>query len=102
MQDLILSPVITEHSMNEATKGKFTFKVSRKANKSQIKKQVEEKFKVNVISISTSIVKGKKRRFGRRRAEIALPSWKKATIKLKSGQKIGLFDTGGGEENEKT
>ena len=93
--DVIIAPLISEKSMNDAGFGKFTFKVSKKADKKQIKKEVEDKFKVDVLSIATSIVKGKKRRFGVKRTEVALSSWKKAIVKLKAGQKIGVFDTAG-------
>lgn len=94
-QNIIIAPLISEKSINDAGFGKFTFKVSKKADKKQIKKEVEDKFKVNVLSIATSIVKGKKRRFGARRTEVTLSSWKKAIVRLKAGQKIDAFDTGG-------
>ncbi len=96
--DVIISPLISEKSMNDAGLGKFTFKVSKKADKRQIKKDIEEKFKVDVVSVATSIVKGKKRRFGAKRTEVAMPTWKKAIVKLKAGQKIGVFDTAGTTE----
>ena len=94
--DVIIAPLISEKSMNDAGFGKFTFKVSKKADKKQIKKEVEDKFKVDVLSIATLIVKGKKRRFGAKRTEATLSSWKKAIVKLKAGQKIDVFDAGGG------
>ena len=95
-QDVIIAPLISEKSMNDAGFGKFTFKVSKKADKKQIKKEIEDKFKVDVLSVATSIVKGKKRRFGAKRTEVTLSSWKKAIVKLKAGQKIAVFDAGGG------
>ena len=95
MQTIIIAPLITEKAMNEAGRGKFTFKVDKNADKLQIRKQIEEKFKVNVISVATSIVKGKTRRFGAKRTETALSSWKKAIVKLKEGQKIPMFDAAG-------
>ena len=98
MQDINLTPIISEKSMNEANKGKFTFRVDKSADKGGIKKLVADKFNVDVISVATSIVKGKSRRFGTRRTEVALPSWKKATVKLKEGQKIAMFDTAGTNE----
>lgn len=91
-RDIIISPLISEKSMNDVNLGKFTFKVFKKADKNQIKKEVENKFKVNVLSIATVTVKGKKRRVGAKRTEVALSSWKKAIVKLKTGQKIDLFD----------
>ena len=98
MHDIIISPIISEKSINQAGKGKFTFKVAKDADKISIKKQVEDKFKVNVMSVATAMVRGKKRRFGARRSEITLASWKKAIVKLKEGQKIAMFDTAGTSE----
>lgn len=91
-QDVIIAPVISEKSMNEAVNGRFTFKVEKDANKKQIKKEVERRYKVNVVGVLTNIVKGKKRRFGTKRTEVLSPSWKKAKVKLKAGQKIDAFD----------
>jgi|SRR3989344_1429499 len=91
-QDVIVAPVISEKSMNEAVNGKFTFRVAKEANKKQIKKEVEKRYKVNVIGVFTNIVKGKKRRFGTKRTEVLSSSWKKAKVKLKAGQKIDAFD----------
>lgn len=93
--DIIIKPIITEKSMNEAGKGKFTFMVQKQANKKMIKNKVEEKFKVNVVSVSSSITKGKKKKVGTRRVEVSQPSFKKAVVKLKPGQKIDLFEAGG-------
>ncbi|MEK7186462.1 MAG: 50S ribosomal protein L23 [Patescibacteria group bacterium] len=97
---VILAPIISEKSMNQAGKGKFTFRVEKTADKIQIRKEIEDKFKVNVLSVATSMVKGKKRRFGSRRAEVQLSGWKKATVKLKEGQKIAIFDTASTEASQ--
>jgi len=90
--DVIIAPLITEKSMKEAGLGKFTFKVAKKADKNNIARAVEDKFKVNVVSVATIIVKGRTQRFGKRRVETALPDWKKAIVKLKAGEKIDLFE----------
>lgn len=91
-EDVIIKPIITEKSMQDATAGKFTFKVLKAADKKTIKRAVEEKFKVNVLDISTLIIKGKKRRAGVRRVEVLQSPYKKAVVTLKPGQKIDLFD----------
>lgn len=97
---VILSPIISEKSMNHAGKGKFSFRVEKKADKKQIKKEIEDKFKVNVISVATMNVKGKKRRFGTKRTEVTLSSWKKAIVMLKEGQKLPMFDTASTEASQ--
>lgn len=92
-QDLILiRPKITEKSMIQAQSGKFTFIVNLEANKDQIRKIVETQFKVNVINVSTIKIKGKAKRFGKKRSITQLPNYKKAIVELKKGQKIDLFD----------
>lgn len=95
MESLIIRPIITEKSMQDAGRGKFTFHVAMSADKNEIRKAIEKKFKVNILSVSTLKVKGKTRRAGVRRTKFQTPSWKKAIVKLKEGQKIDLFEIGG-------
>jgi large subunit ribosomal protein L23 len=89
---VIKRPLITEKSVQDAKLGKFTFIVEKSADKDFIKKAIEKKFAVNVIDVATSIMKGRKKRVGAKRTEIDVPIYKKAVVKLKSGQKIELFD----------
>ncbi len=90
--EVIIAPVISEKSMKDAGLGRFTFKVATGADKKNIRKAVQDKFKVTVLSVSTMNVKGRQKRFGARRIEVTLPSWKKAIVQLKSGEKIDLFE----------
>ena len=60
---LIHSPIITEQTAQLGEKLKqVVFKVDLSANKRDIKKAVEELFKVEVVNVTTSIVKGKRKR----------------------------------------
>jgi large subunit ribosomal protein L23 len=95
--DVILGPIISEKSMNDASKGRYTFKVTVKSGKADIKKAVEEKFKVNAVKISTVTVKGRTVRAGAKRTEITRSPFKKAIVTVKAGQKIAIFDTSGVE-----
>jgi len=92
--NIILGPIISEKSMNDASSGRYTFKVFTTAGKKDIKKAVEEKFKVNVLKVSTVIVKGRKARAGVRRVEISKAAFKKAFVTVGKGQKISIFDSG--------
>jgi large subunit ribosomal protein L23 len=94
IRDVIIAPVITEKSMKNASSGRYTFKVAMQTNKNLIKQAIENKFKVKVVKIMVSIVKGKTDRRGAKREEFVKTSWKKATVKLAKDQKIGLFDVG--------
>lgn len=91
--DVIIAPLISEKSMKDAGISRFTFVVSRKADKTMIRKAVQDKFKVSVLSVATVNVKGRKQKFGAKRIETVLPSWKKAMVQLKPGEKIDLFET---------
>ena len=88
--EVLRRPIITEKNSVLTAQGKYTFEVSRDANKPQIKKAVEKAFKVNVTSVNVICVPGKMRRAGRRRG--MTPEWKKAVVTLQAGQKIELFE----------
>ena len=63
--DVILSPVITEKSMNAMADKKYTFYVHTEATKNQIAEAVEKMFEgTKVASVNTSNVNGKNRRRG--------------------------------------
>ncbi len=96
--NVIISPLITEKSMIDAGVGKFTFRVQKYANKNEIKKEIEKNFSVNVVHISTNILKGKSMRTGTRRMEKTISDTKKAVVTLKKGEKIGLFELGDGKK----
>lgn len=94
---IILQPVISEKSMSEAAKGRYTFKVFANVGKNEIRKAIEEKFKVNVIKIATIMVKGRRGKSGAKRVEISQSPFKKAIVTVKEGQKISIFDAGAKE-----
>jgi large subunit ribosomal protein L23 len=97
MINVIIAPVISEKSMDSAAKGRYTFRVNARATKHEIKKAVEEKFKVNVLKISTITIKGRSVRAGVRRTEVLQSPFKKAVVTVKEGQKIAIFDSGAKE-----
>lgn len=60
---LIKAPIVTEKSARVGEELKqFVFKVDLSANKREIKQAVEKLFKVEVLKVTTSIVKGKRKR----------------------------------------
>ena len=91
----IKKPIITEQSLSNAKNGEYTFEVDLKASKGQIKQAIETYFDVNVIKIRTSKLAGKTKRVGKLRKTIQKNDRKKATIRVKKGQKINLFDVQG-------
>ena len=52
LYDKIISPHITEKSTNLSEQNKIIFKVPSKANKVNLKKNIEKIFKVNVTKIN--------------------------------------------------
>lgn len=87
--NIILSPIITEKTAAQSELGKFVFKVRKEATKNEIKKAIEEKFKVNVEKVNIVNTKPKQRRRGR---IIGYKSgYKKAIVTLKKGQKIDIL-----------
>ena len=52
-QDIILTPVITERSVDDMAESKYTFKVAKDANKVEIAKAAEELFQVQVLKVNT-------------------------------------------------
>lgn len=88
--EVLRRPVITEKNTMLIEQNKYTFEVSRDANKPQIKEAVEKAFKVKVSSVNVIHVPGKMRRAGRRRGMTS--SWKKAVVTLEPGNKIELFE----------
>ena len=63
--DVIIKPVITETSRDDAQNKKYTFKVAVNANKTQVKLAVEEIFGVEVEKVNIMNVNGKMKRMGR-------------------------------------
>ena len=67
----------------------YTVVADPRANKTQIRRAVQELFKVKVLKVNTLNVRGKFRRQRTTQAGQA-PSWKKAIVTLKEGDKISL------------
>jgi large subunit ribosomal protein L23 len=87
---IIMRPLITEKAQIMTGQGKYAFEVDKRANKMQIKEAVEVAFSVKVREVNTSLMKGKRRRYGR--ALTKQPDWKKAIVTLAPGEKIELFE----------
>ena len=90
--DVIIKPIITEDSMARLAEKKYTFEVADGATKVDIKKAVEEIFKVEVAKVNTISVKGKDKRVGYHLGKTS--EWKKAIVTLKADSKtIEFFDS---------
>ena len=87
---ILVSPLVTEKATNLSEENKYVFIVAKEANKQQIKTAVEEIFKVNVLKVHTVNMPGKLKRVGAHSG--CRPDYKKATVKIKSGQSIKIAE----------
>ncbi len=86
---ILKTPHITEKATDLAGKNQYVFRIWERANKVEVKKAIEDLYKVKVIDVKIIKVPAKRRRFGR------ISGWKKgykkAIVKIKEDQKIELF-----------
>lgn len=93
MTAILIHPLLTEKMTALGTKRQYAFKVAASTNKIEVAKAVEKKFNVEVVSVRTLLVKGK-RKFSmtrRGRMEGKKSGWKKAIVTLKDGQTIDFL-----------
>jgi len=90
LYEVLRRPLITEKGTTLQAQGKYAFEVTGEATKHQIKQAVEKVFKVSVSAVNVMNVSGKTRQMGRR--VVSTPSWKKAIVTLKPGDKIEFFE----------
>ena len=88
-REVIIRPVVTEHSYDMMEKNTYTFEVAKDSNKVEIRQAVEAIFNVKVVKVNTLNVKSKPKQqrghFGRTR------TWKKAMVTLAEGETIEIF-----------
>ena len=86
---ILIEPHLTEKTTDLEKKNQYVFKVFPKANKTEIKKAIEDLYKVEVLGVKIINVLKKRRRLGR------ISGWKKgykkAIVKIKEGQKIEVL-----------
>ena len=88
--DVIIKPIISENTMDMAADKKYAFKVAKEANKTEVRKAVEEIFGVDVAKVNIMNVSGKRKRLGRTFGTTS--SYKKAIVTLTPDSKeIELF-----------
>lgn len=89
--DIIIKPIITERSMSAVADKKYVFEVARDAEKTEIKRAIEEIFGVKVMSVNTMHVRGRDKRLGVHAGKTAAS--KKAVIRLTADSKsIEMFE----------
>ncbi len=89
--DIIIRPLITEKTnLQKELHNQVSFEVDRHANRIEIRRAVEEAFKVRVASVRTMQMGGKRTQRGRITGK--RPDWKKAIVRLMPGERIEFFE----------
>jgi len=89
-----IKPILTEKSLEDAKKGKYSFWVNPSLTKHQIKKLISDIFEVKVTSVATANYKRSESSSVWRKRKSVNPARKKATVVLGEKDKIDLFDAG--------
>ncbi len=92
IQDVIRRPLITEKTtLQREVANTYAFEVAMAANKIEVRRAVETQFKVKVVEVRMTRLRGKERRQGRYAGR--KPDWKKAYVRLADGEKqIEFFE----------
>ncbi|MBI2268055.1 MAG: 50S ribosomal protein L23 [Candidatus Blackburnbacteria bacterium] len=89
----MLKPLITEKTLSEVqSRNCYTFLVSAHVTKDQIREYVEGIFGVKVLGVHTSVVRGKKKRLGKKKMLVSKRDFKKVVVRLPEKEKIDLFE----------
>jgi large subunit ribosomal protein L23 len=94
LAEVLIKPILTEKANAQQEKLKrYAFKVSRKANKLEIKKAVEDFYGVSVIDVNTLVAPGKNKTKFTKAGFIkgVRPAYKKALVTLAEGDTIDLY-----------
>ena len=88
-REVIIRPIITEHSYDMMEDNKYTFEVAKNANKVEIRQAIEAIFGVKVTKVNTLNVKAKPKRVRYQKGYTR--TWKKAMVTLAEGETIEIF-----------
>ena len=87
---VLIEPHVTEKATDLEKSNKYVFKIFKKSNKVQVKKAVEDLYRVDVLDVKIVNIPRKKRRV-RRKTEGYKKGYKKAIVKIAEGQKIEIM-----------
>ena len=86
---VIIRPLVTEKTTRLAVQGAYVFLVTPRATASEVKKEAERRYHVNVVKTNVINTRGKLRRF---KSSVGMsPSHKKVILTLQKGQKIDVM-----------
>src|SRR6476620_6904787 len=94
LSEVLIKPILTEKANAQQEKlHRYAFKVSRKANKLEIKKAVEDFYGVSVVDVNTAVVPGKNKTRYTKKGFVKgqKQSFKKALVTVAEGETIDLY-----------
>lgn len=94
LSEVLIKPIVSEKSNKLTDTSKtYAFRVSRKANKLEVKKAVESFYGVNVVDVNTMVVPGKQKNRFTKAGFITgqKPAYKKAYVTVAEGDTIDLY-----------
>ena len=94
LTEVLIKPILSEKANNQQEKlRRYAFKVSRKANKLEIKKAVEAFYGISVVDVNTLVAPGKNKTRYTKAGFLkgVRPAYKKALITVAEGETIDLY-----------
>lgn len=96
LSEVLIKPIVSEKSNKLSdSRRTYAFRVSRKANKLEVKKAIEEFYGVSVVDVNTMVVPGKSKSRFTKAGFISgqKPAYKKAYVTVGGGETIDLYST---------
>jgi large subunit ribosomal protein L23 len=96
LSEVLIKPILTEKANAQQEKlRRYAFRVSKKANKLEIKKAIEGFYGVTVIQVNTAVSPGKNKSRFTKAGVISgrKPAYKKAFVTLTEGESIDLYSS---------
>ena len=87
-EEIVKRVMITEKGSILSAQNRYILEVSPKATKPQIAAAVEKKFGVHVLAVRTANMKGGTRYVRGTRRAVPVPTWKRAYVTVKAGERI--------------
>ena len=88
-QQIVMKPLVTEKAVAQEEKRTYVFLVHPRATKIQVRKAIEDIYKVHVISVNTAKAQGRRKRY--RQRQYVTPIGKKAMVTLAVDERIDII-----------
>jgi large subunit ribosomal protein L23 len=96
LSEVLIKPILSEKINKQTEKmNRYAFIVSRKANKLEVKKAVEQFYGVQVTDVNTAVMPGKAKSRNTKAGVVSgrKPAKKKAYVTVADGETIDIYGT---------